>query len=96
LEINLNEPIPKEIVQLDSETCLIFLDVPGAKVVLFQGFFELYEGLGTVRTIDIRKSQIMVITTPSVLKECLMLLNTISDMISWRLIEKPADFVLER
>jgi len=74
---------------LDSETCLIYLEVPGAKVVLLQAFFELYEGLGTVRTIDIKKSQVCIITTPSFVSDCMMVLEELKYQVPWRTVEKP-------
>ena len=57
-------------VQIDQATYAFYLEVAGSKVVLLQAFFELYEGLGTVRTIDIRRSLICVLTTPTQLHQC--------------------------
>lgn len=84
--------LSKALVQPDTETCLLFLNVPGNQVVLFQAFFELYEGLATVRTIDIRRSEVMLITTPSSLPEVLQILEAIDGTVSWNFIEPPKDF----
>jgi hypothetical protein len=37
---------------LDESTTVIYLEVPRRGVVLLQGYFELYEGLGMVRTLS--------------------------------------------
>ena len=79
------------IEQLDPYTYAIYLEVPGSKVVLLQGLFENYEGLGTVRTLDIRKSLVCILTTSSVKDECLAALNGIKSLVPWREVEKPEE-----
>ena len=73
----------------DDETRILYLEVPGSKVVLLQSFFELYEGLGLVRTIDIRSSQVCIITTTSQLDDSFKALYDIREAVPWRLIAKP-------
>ncbi len=75
----------------DDITCALFLEVPGVDVVLFQAYFELHESLGVVRTIDIKRSLICVLTTTSFLSEVEELLNSIRGEIPWKLVDPPLD-----
>ena len=76
---------------LDGCAVAIYLEVPGSKVVLFQAFFDLYEAIGCVRTIDIRRSRVCVVTTKDSLGDCASLLEGIKDIVPWRFCEKPLD-----
>jgi len=75
-------------VQLDPHTWGIYLEVPGSKVVLLQALFELYEGLGTVRTIDIKRSLVCVMTTNTLLEQCLSALQELRSEVPWRFAER--------
>ena len=75
------------IEEIDQVTRVIYLEVPGANVVLLQGYFETYEGLGTVRTLDIRSSLVCILTTASILEDCLNALDSIKAEIGWRMVE---------
>lgn len=75
------------IEQIDAETIVVPIEVPGAQVVLLQTFFELYEGLGAVRTVNIRESIICIVTTPTMLTPCLEALTSMKQLISWRFAE---------
>ena len=68
---------------LDDETCALYLQVPTVQVVLLQSYFETYDGLGTVRTIDLKKSLIAILTTPAMLPECLRVLEGLRAEIAW-------------
>ena len=68
----------------EHESVVIYLDCPGSHVVLLQAFFDLYEGLGVVRTLDIKRSLVCILTTPSMLAECLEALESIKDKVHWR------------
>ena len=72
------------LLDLDGQTTALFLEVPGPKVVVLQGFFELFEGLGIVRTIDVRKSQIAILTTNSLLDECIAALEGVKEEVQWK------------
>jgi hypothetical protein len=76
----MNESIEK----IDPYTYIIYLEVPGSRVVLLQAQFELYEGLGTVRTLDIKNSLVCIIATPTTLDDCLKLLDALKEQIHWR------------
>ena len=80
----MNSDLSTSIDYHDKITPIIFLEIPAAKVVLFQAFFELYEGLGLVRTLDMRKNLICVITMDSQLAECCNALDAIKPQINWK------------
>lgn len=79
--------------QLDDQTLAIYLQVPGEDVVKLQAFFEQYEGLGIVRTLSIKKSLIAIITTPSMLDDCLRLLEDLKEQIPWTQLPRPQEAV---
>lgn len=76
-----------QLEALDSYTDIVYLEVPATKVVLLQAFFELYEGLGTVRTLDLKKSLLCILTTQ--LDDCLEALRNVQEAVEWRAAEKP-------
>lgn len=76
--------LPEHIVLLDEETLAVHLEVPGAQVVLLQAYFETHEGLGTVRTIDMKSSHVCVLTTSSQFGDCQALLEAVRKTIHWR------------
>jgi hypothetical protein len=67
----------------DQQTAIVYIEVPPEKVVLFQAFFELYEGLGLVRTLDLKKNLLCVLTTASQLEDCLQALSELKSEIDW-------------
>lgn len=80
-----------ELEDLDGCATAVYVEIPGSKVVLFQAFFDLYEAVGIVRTIDIRRSQVCVVTTRDQLGDCLALMEALKEMIPWRFVPKPSD-----
>ena len=85
--MHMNSVLNNSIDYRDPVTPVLYLEVPSNKVVLFQAFFELYEGLGLVRTLDMRKNLLCVITTDSQLDDCCQALEGIQKEVEW----KPAD-----
>ena len=81
----------ESLLDLDGKSTAIFLEVKAPKVVVLQGFFELYEGLGLVRTIDIRQSLIALLTPNSMLENCLECLEQIQEEIEWKPAQCPED-----
>lgn len=71
---------------LDDETRVVYLEIPSSLVVLFQVLIELYEGIGTVRTIDLRRSLVCVITTNSMLADLSRLLLSIEKELPLRIV----------
>ena len=74
------EPQP---IELDEDTVIFYVTVAGSQVVIFQAIFETYEGIGTVRTIDIRSSLISIITPKDQVANCQRLLGSIKKEIPW-------------
>ncbi len=74
---------------IDTGTCAFYLIVPSEKVVLLQAFFELYEGIGIVRTLNLRRSLVCILTTPSMISDCRAALEAIRTMIPWSPVPRP-------
>lgn len=69
---------------IDSVMQAIYLELPESKVVLLQAIFEMYEGLGLVRTLDREKSFVCVLTSKDLLTDCKNLLGSIKGDLMWR------------
>ena len=78
-----------EVKVVDEETAVICLELLPSKVVILQGFFELLEGVGILRTLDADRALVCVITTNSMLSECIGVLNAVKDSVQWRVAELP-------
>ncbi len=74
------EPIP---VAIDANTVAFYLEVPRSHVVLITVFFELYDGVGTVRTLDKEGAVVCVLTTPSQVQDCVGVLKAIAEHVAW-------------
>ncbi len=77
---NLPTPIP---VPIDATTVAFYLEVPRSHVVLLTVYFELYDGVGTVRTLDKEGAVVCVLTTPSQAQDCVNVLHAIREQVSW-------------
>jgi hypothetical protein len=76
-------------VELDSETVAFYLEVPRSHIVLLQTYFELYDGVGTVRTLEGERAIVCVLTTPSMAKDCRKVLAAIREHVHWVPCEPP-------
>ena len=81
-----------ESYELDECAVALYLEVPGSKVVMFQAFFDMYEAIGVVRTIDIRRSRVCVVTTRDMLPDCMRLLEALREYVDWSFVEPPDDY----
>ena len=89
-------PLDNALVdELDEWTRAIYLEVPSAQIVLFQAYFELFEGLGIVRTLSVRRSLICILTTRDCTAECFRVLSALHSEIPWRQITRPEEAVRE-
>jgi len=70
-------------VTIDADTVAFYLEVPRSHVVLITVFFELYDGVGTVRTLDKEGAVVGVLTTPSQVQDCIGVLNAIREYVAW-------------
>ena len=77
--------------QLDPHTVAFYLQIPPAKVVLFQGLFELYEGVGTVRTLNLERAIIVVLTTPDLVQTVFDILANVRDYLPSELLPRPKE-----
>lgn len=90
-------PDPGQALEvLDQEAVVLYLEVPASKVVLLQAYFELYEGVGVVRTLNIRTSLICILTTNSMLNDTLRVLEAIQAATLWKFAPRPSEAERER
>lgn len=68
---------------LEPGTSAVYLTVPRNNVVLLQAYFELYEGIGTVRTLDHPDQIVCVLTTDDQYHDCIKLLEAVRSEIGW-------------
>ena len=83
-------------VQYDEFSSVFYGTIPSAQTVLLQGYFEIAEGLGLVRTIDLREGLVCVITTPDLAPSVAEFLNALSSLperarVEWTGVPEPAD-----
>ena len=80
----MSDPVNQKHIQaLDPVTFAIYLKAPPAKVVLLQALFENYEGVATIRTLDIKKSLLSVLCTASMLPDTLKILEALKPLVAW-------------
>jgi len=80
--------------KLDDHIVALYLEVPGSQIVELQAHFELYEGLGIVRTLSVRMSLVCILTTLDMQNDCIELLHSLrdnaqGDSIRWRAAPRP-------
>jgi len=76
-------------VSLDPQTWAFYLRVPRSHVVLLQTYFELYDGVGTVRTITGPEPTLCILTTTGQLDDCIGVLQAIRQDVEWELTTPP-------
>ncbi len=79
------------VEQLDQNTYAVYIHCPGAYIVDLQSYFEIYESLGVVRTIDSRNSLVGIITTPTMLPEVELVLEGLKEVIPWTRASLPSE-----
>lgn len=82
-------------LRLDDQTLVFVLELPPARVVLFQAHFELYEGVATIRTVSPRDSVVCVLTTPAMLDDCRQVLDSVRESLQWRAAANPEAFLAQ-
>jgi hypothetical protein len=75
--------LEKAAVHINDNTVAFYLEVPRSHVVLLQVYFELYDGVGTVRTLEGEPVTVCVLTSPSQLSDCIEVLNAVKGQVSW-------------
>ena len=79
-----------EAVEVDKIARAIFLELPPSDVVMLQALMESYEGVATVRTIDLKRSLVCVVTTASLLETAVAVLEGLKPSVRWRAVSPPA------
>ena len=80
------EPIA---VAIDDDTVALYLEVPRSHVVLLTVFFELYDGVGTVRTLSGPDPIICVMTTNGLKEDCIGVLEAVRNDVHWEITNPP-------
>jgi len=70
-------------VPLDEVSAAFYLQVTPELVVLLQGYFDLYEGLGIVRTVDTTLSRVAIVTTQALEADCARALEALRAEVPW-------------
>ena len=78
------DDLPSAVNKEDDWMYSIDLEVPKSSVVLLQGYFELHEGLGTVRTSDATQSIVTIYTGRQSLNDVFSFLKQMKPQIQWR------------
>jgi len=82
--------------KLDDATVAYTLEVPASSIVLIQALFETYEGIAVVRTINVKRSLISVITTPELSATCAEIIHDLAPLVPWRSVPHPEGADVER
>jgi hypothetical protein len=83
----LSESLSAAAVQVDPLTLAFYLRVPRAQVVLLQAYFELYDGVGSVRTLTGDEPVVCVMTGNSLKEDCIGVLKAIREDVEWEVFE---------
>ena len=75
--------------QIEPRSIAWYLEVPRSQVVLLQAYFELYDGVATVRTLRGENPIVCVLTTPEQKNDCMGVLEAISKEVQWRVWRGP-------
>jgi hypothetical protein len=77
---------------IDPQGVALYLEVPRSQVILLQAYFELYDGIGTVRTLQGSGPIVCVLTTPAQLDDCINVLEAVHEEVQWSICkEVPPD-----
>lgn len=70
-------------IKLDDQTIAIAIKLPGSRIAFLQTLFESYEGVGSVRTVDVKRGEIIIMTTPDQLADCKKILDDEKEQLNW-------------
>jgi hypothetical protein len=74
------DPTP---IALDENTVAFYLTVENSQIVVFQAIVESYEGLGSVRTVDVGASLVSIIAPKDQLNDCQRVLRSLKKEVPW-------------
>jgi hypothetical protein len=82
---------------LDPIAVAFYLRVPRSHVVLLQAYFELYDGVATVRTLQGSDQIVCVLTTQSQREDCMYVLEAIRGEVHWEIAKEiPNDELIKK
>ena len=91
----MSDPLETAAIEVDPNLAVFYLEVPRHQIVLLQAYFELYDGVGTVRTLEGPRSVVTVLTNPFQRRDCMGVLKAIKEHVDWRVCsEIPSDPLL--
>jgi hypothetical protein len=76
-------------VLVDPVTIAFYLHVPRSHVILLQAYFELYDGVGTVRTPEDQDRVVCVLTPRDLKDDCIGILEAIRGEVHWEVASPP-------
>jgi hypothetical protein len=79
------EELQNAAIALDPVTVAFYLRVPRSHVVLLQTYFELYDGVGTVRTLRGSEQVVSVLTTTTQKQDCIHVLEALRGDVHWEI-----------
>ena len=81
----IDTPVIPKAIELDPNTASFYLQLAnGNQIVILQALIESYEGIGSVRTIDISESLVAVITPKDQVADCQSLLSSLQKEIPYQ------------
>jgi len=83
------EALRKAVTLVDPETVAFYLQVPRSQVILIQAYFELYDGVGTVRTTQGEEPVVCVLTPKAQQEDCMSVLEAIRSQVHWEIAPPP-------
>jgi hypothetical protein len=84
------DALRKAAVLVDPNTVAFYLNVPRSHVILLQAYFELYDGVGTVRTSQDEDRVVCVLTPQAQQDDCIGVLEAIRGEVHWEIASPPS------
>ena len=79
------EELQNSATPLDPIAVAFYLRVPRSHVVLLQTYFELYDGVGTVRTLRGSDQIVSILTTTTQSQDCIQVLEAVRGEVHWEI-----------
>jgi hypothetical protein len=83
------EALRKAATLVDPQTVAFYLRLPRSHVILIQVYFELYDGVGTVRTTQGEEPVVCVLTPKAQQEDCMRVLEAIRGQVHWEISPPP-------
>lgn len=76
----------------DDITKLLFVELPAAQIVFIHALLEGYDGLAQVKTLDTKRSLLLLIATQDTANDCERVLESLRPEVAWRFVDCPDQF----